>query len=176
MKNLKSINLRLLVVLIVIVFMNNNTIAQNYGQIDENTTLLQNGFKASSLLNDNRVNTKKSFIAIFRDSLIGSLEINEKEIGLDFAEKEMNMIVEKNSIKTSGLDVDTVWTLDTILAGRRCYVTVYSEISFAVLKNQFSKNMIFLNFPVNINTSRVFNGILIYKSEEAEWKFELKAK
>ena len=119
--------------------------------------------------------TKKPFIAIVRDTIISTSEIDEKEIGYNFVDMEAKMIIDNNPVKAVNPDIDTVWTLDTLIAGRRCYITVYSGFAFQYFDKQFLSNMIFLYFPKNINISRVFSGIIYYKSEDADWKYQLKA-
>jgi len=179
MKKIKSINRQLLAILIVISCLNNITIAQVFNPIEVNTTLLPSGLKVASLFVDNRYDSNKSFIVIFRDTLIEPIEPTEnkeKEIGVDFLENERKVLIEKNSVNTSGAKYETVWTLDTILAGRRCYAMAFSGTLFPSLFEHFSKNMINFNFPENIHTARSFDGIIIYISENAGWVINLKTK
>ena len=133
----------------------------------------------------------KSFIAFFKDSLIKYPEINEqntaldsaenrdkfmKELFINFAEIEIPIIIEKNYVNMLNVNSDTIWTLDTIIAGIRCNVTAFNWSSSILSDNCLSGNTIYLNCPEEIHKSRSFLGILFYKSKDAGWILNGRAK
>jgi hypothetical protein len=126
-------------------------------------------------LSSQGVNRNNSFVAIFKDTLFSQIDTNVKALVIDIVEKEIRLIIAKDSLITLASGRDTIWTFDTTVNNRRCYGTVYSgPVLKAVVKKHYTDNLINLYSPADVKISRLFNGLFIYISENSNWSLNLK--
>lgn len=115
-----------------------------------------------------------TFVAIFKDTLLEKIDTNI--IASDIIENEIRRMIAKDSLITLTTGKDTIWTFDITLSGRRCYGTIFSGPSLTgIMKELVTDNIIYLYSSSDIYISRLLNGLFIYISEEANWKFRLKS-
>jgi hypothetical protein len=115
-----------------------------------------------------------TFVAIFKDTLFEKIDANV--ITADIIENEIRRMIAKDSLITLSGGKDTIWTFDITLSGRRCYGTIFSGPTITgIMKTLLTYNIIYLYSSSDINISRLLNGLFIYVSEDANWKFRLKS-
>lgn len=128
---------------------------------------------------DNQSTQNYSFIAIFKDTLLEPVieptEEKEKGIALSIAENEIRWMIAEDSVISLNTVKDSIWTFDTIIEGRRCYGSVFSGPAISkVIKNDISKNVIFLYGSADMSIRRLLNGLFIYHSKDVNWEFQMK--
>jgi hypothetical protein len=122
------------------------------------------------------MNEKNSFIAIFKDTLLGAIDTNVKETVIDITEKEIRAMIAKDSLISLATGNNTIWIFDTTLCGRRCYGTIFSGSNLTcIMKERYSDNLIYLYSPSDVTMSRMLNGLFIYVSENSPWLLRMKS-
>ena len=122
------------------------------------------------------VNRNNSFVAIFKDTLIDRIDTNVKALIIDIVEKEIRLMIAKDSLITLASARDTIWKFDTTINGRYCYGTIFSGPNLTRIMNEnYSANLIYFYSPSDVGISRTLNGLLIYISENSTWLLRMKS-
>jgi hypothetical protein len=122
--------------------------------------------------NANFSDSTKSFIAVLKITIPDSVKISGKEVYTNLVEKQIESLIKRNSEELSGGASNTVWIMDTIIAGSRFTATVYSGITSRTIRGKIDKNSIFMYSPKNSGEKRAINGIFMYLSEESGYMIE----
>jgi len=122
--------------------------------------------------NTNFSDSTKSFIAVLKITIPDSVKISGKEVYTNLVEKQIESLIRRNSEELSGGASNTVWIMDTIIAGSRFTATVYSGITSRTIRGKIDKNSIFMYSPKNSGEKRAINGIFMYLSEESGYMIE----
>jgi hypothetical protein len=120
-------------------------------------------------------NKNNSFIAIFKDSLLMPNDTNIREIAINISETEIREMISRDSLIKQYTGKDSIWIFDFVVSGRRCYGTIFGgPVLSGIMKENISDNIIYLYSSSDVRNSRLFNGMFIFKSNDAGWKFEVK--
>jgi hypothetical protein len=151
MNKLKFVSVPIMIITVLIIILNNSIHAQGNGNPSDST---------------------KSFIAVLNISIPDSVKISGKEVYTNLVEKQIESLIRRNSEELSGGASNTVWIMDTIIAGSRFTATVYSGITSRTIRGKIDKNSIFMYSPKNSGEKRTINGIFMYLSEESGYMIE----